>query len=365
MFLWRGWTRRPGLKRATFAVALGLAAFVAAVAVLAAAAVRADAAPASVRAWLGEWQTNQGAVVFDTIGTCVSVPPSAATGNVDLSNCAIAGMWHRPGVGWVAIHGHVDIGEKYRGEVFLGCYQQTRPQPGDFDPCGALMIERSGNKFVGGYWKPCSADAFTPQCDRPHHPWLGHKQTSGCRRPRAVRAQAGASAASCGGQVRFHFRIDGFPRSDEKRLPQDLVSVEANTVNTKVLHTEAGEVGMGEVKMTTSYLEPGFGNVEKQITFNLDGLAAEADIGPHRFVRVDAKVVASTDPHCASGNTVEFRLTVDKTGAILFLGAAPATEKPCLFSRRSEELVWQDSRSTPVSDRHLKSAKIGKWQPLG
>jgi hypothetical protein len=186
---------------------------------------------------------------------------------------------------------------------------------------------------------------------------------SSCSRP----ASLARAAAACGRQLRFSFRVDGFPNGGPKKsLPRDLVSVRANTLDTKVIDTGGGEVGMGEVKMTTTYLEPSLRTFEHHITFNLDDLTATARISKgHKLVIVDAKVVASTDRHCPSGNTVKFLLSAARLGGSLHLLAASETEKPCLFSRRSEPASWYDLRSTPASDRHLKSAKIGNWEPLG
>jgi hypothetical protein len=129
----------------------------------------ASAYPRVATAWLGSWKTNQGTVQFTEISVCHSGPQY-----IDGEDCQLTGRWHRPGHGWTAIHGYTPVGKKYKGESWEGCFalpELTRGDQCDFNTGGDLLIERSGNSFVEGYWKECG---LGENCAS-HHPWRGSK----------------------------------------------------------------------------------------------------------------------------------------------------------------------------------------------
>jgi lysophospholipase L1-like esterase len=143
----------------------------------------AFAPPPEARAWLGDWHTNQGEVIFKTVYGCQ--PNNDGTGN---SHCFLDGQWHQPvdttgfggtrvAAGWKAIQGGVLLGPKYKGEAWQGCFHVpgdgTTPAGQRCSPWqdGVVSIDRFGDRFTEGFWKACALSEICTD----HHPIRGKK----------------------------------------------------------------------------------------------------------------------------------------------------------------------------------------------
>lgn len=138
----------------------------------------APARPAGASAWLGEWETNFGKLIFyDLSYTDVGWDNQGR----EYSSCAqgacryhwlLRGIWNWPtGKTWVTIKG-TPVGKDYDTlePCWLGPFSVDLPNaPGD--ACYAMLLFRNGDKEQGGFWKAC----FLPELCTDHHHLSGQR----------------------------------------------------------------------------------------------------------------------------------------------------------------------------------------------
>jgi hypothetical protein len=117
--------------------------------------------PDALGAWLGTWHANFGTLRIDDIHRERSEFPDA-NGN-HYSFWAASMTWSRPGAD-KRITGTI-LGGKYGYRTFAGCWDPPDPAIS----CGNVLIQRTGRKITGGYWKACRQNC------KSHHPWKGNK----------------------------------------------------------------------------------------------------------------------------------------------------------------------------------------------
>ena len=120
--------------------------------------------PKGVEAWLGTWHANFGTLRIDDVHRERAEFPDA-TGKRPY-RWAASITWSRPGFN-ERITGTI-LGDKYRFRTFAGCWEP----PDNTASCGYVLLQRKGDRLIGGYWKKCRQNC------KSHHPWKG-KRTSG------------------------------------------------------------------------------------------------------------------------------------------------------------------------------------------
>lgn len=146
-------------------LAAGIAAGV--VLVVPAPASSATRMPDGVRTWLGTWHANFGTLRIDDVYRARSEYPDASGKRPFYWAAEI--RWSRPGAD-KRITGTI-LGGKYRYRTFAGCWKPPDPAVS----CGSVLIQRTGKRITGGYWKACRT-----YC-RSHHPWKGKKSSGAWR----------------------------------------------------------------------------------------------------------------------------------------------------------------------------------------
>lgn len=135
--------------------------------VLPAGAPSATRMPEGVRDWLGTWHANFGTLRIDDVHRARSEYPDASGRRP--SFWAAEMRWSRPGADR-RITGTI-LGGKYRHRTFAGCWKPPDPTVS----CGSVLIQRTGKRLTGGYWKACRT-----YC-RSHHPWKGRRSSGAWR----------------------------------------------------------------------------------------------------------------------------------------------------------------------------------------
>lgn len=286
--------------------------------------------PAGAKAWIATWETNQGRFHLTSITTCKPAdqfnPPV----------CGLRGTWEPPGGSATDIHGTVFLGDKYKGELFQGCYDMPNLAPGEhctIDTGGAISLERMGTRITHGFWKACG---ISNPCQS-HHPILGKKVAGG---------------GSTGGKV-VHFRVvvDGFPdKPAEKDLPPDLTGVEIASEDASLSETSSGGfVPHGSLKVNLTYVNPVVEPhvQETSFTIDLEGRAASyVDDADQRMIRMTGMIEDSDDSNCLDNKVVLIRLRHKRTRWALGLNGECLSDKT---------IVWLNHR--------IKRASISKAEP--
>jgi hypothetical protein len=144
-----------------------VAAIVAATLLVVPASASAARMPKGVEAWLGTWHANFGTLRIDDVHRERAEFPDANGERPYRWAASIS--WTRPGFS-KRITGTI-LGDKYRYRTFAGCWEPDDPTVS----CGYVLLQRTGEKLVGGYWKKCRQNC------KPHHPWKGKKSSGAWR----------------------------------------------------------------------------------------------------------------------------------------------------------------------------------------
>lgn len=153
-YAWRVNTRTLG-RGAVAAVVAGM--------LVVPASASAAKMPKGVESWLGTWHANFGTLRIDDVHRERAEFPDA--NGKRPYRWAASITWTRPGFR-ARITGTI-LGDRYRYRTFAGCWEPDDPTVS----CGYVLLQRKGEKLVGGYWKKCRQNC------KSHHPWKG-KRTS-------------------------------------------------------------------------------------------------------------------------------------------------------------------------------------------